>query len=69
MGRDAYEIGSERLTYKDLTSRFAAQIDRSAQLGCRYLVRTVATRGVDGPDHSAAVAKLWARFDVSERQR
>ena len=41
----------------------------SGGLGCRYLVRTVATPGVDGPDHSAAVAKLWTKFDVSERQR
>jgi hypothetical protein len=69
VGRDAYALGGERLTFRDLTSRFAAQIDRSAQLGCRYLVRTTATPGVDGPDHSAAVAKLWMRFDVSERQR
>ena len=69
VGRDGYELDGERLTFHDLTSRFAVQIDRSTQLGCRYLVRTTATRGVDGPDHSAAVAKLWARFDVSERQR
>ena len=69
VGRDAYEVGGQRLTFKDVTSRFAAQIDRSAKLGCHYLVRTIATAGVDGPDHSAAVAKLWTRFDVSERQR
>ena len=69
VGRDGYEIGGQRLTFHDVESRFASQIARSAELGCRYLVRTVATRGVDGPDHSAAVGKLWSRFDVSERQR
>ena len=68
-GRDAYQLAGERLTFRDLTLRFAPQIERSTQLGCRYLVRTVATPGVDGPDHSAAVAKLWTKFDVSERQR
>jgi hypothetical protein len=69
VGRDAYQLGDERLTFHEVTSRFAAQIDRSAQLGCHYLIKTIATPGVDGPDHSAAVAKLWSRFDVSERQR
>jgi len=69
VGRDAYEVGGERLTYRDVESRFATQIAHSNELGCHYLVRTIATRGVDGPDHSAAVGKLWAHFDVSERQR
>jgi hypothetical protein len=30
-------------------------------------VRTIATSGVDGPDHSIAIGKLWTRFDVTER--
>lgn len=69
LGRDSYDLRGERLTFRDIEARFATQIARSTELGCRYLVRTVATRGVDGPDHSAAVGKLWTRFDVSERQR
>lgn len=69
VGRDAYDVGGQQLTFRQLELRLAPQIDRSRQLGCHYLVRTFATRGVDGPDHSAAVAKLWTRFDVSERQR
>jgi hypothetical protein len=68
-GRNAYELRGERVTFRGLEARLAPQIDRSAALGCHYLVRTIATPGVDGPDHSAAVVKLWARFDVSERQR
>jgi hypothetical protein len=69
VGRDAYQLNGERLTFRDIESRLSAQIDRSRALGCHYLVRTIATPGVDGPDHSAAIAKLWTRFDVSERQR
>lgn len=69
VGRDAYDLRGERLAFRQLESRLAPQIDRSRQLGCHYLVRTIATPGVDGPDHSAAVGRLWTRFDVSERQR
>jgi hypothetical protein len=69
LGRNAYEIRGERLTFRALEARLAPQINRSTALGCRYLVRTIATPGVDSPDHSAAVVKLWARFDVSERQQ
>ncbi len=69
LGRNAYEIRGERLTFRALETRLAPQIERSTALGCRYLVRTIATPGVDSPDHSAAVVKLWARFDVSERQQ
>ena len=69
LGRDTYDVGGERMTFRALETRLAPQIERSTTLGCHYLVRTIATRGVDGPDHSAAVVKLWARFDVSERQR
>jgi len=69
LGRNAYEIRGERLTFRALETRLAPQIERSNALGCRYLVRTIATPGVDSPDHSAAVVKLWARFDVSERQQ
>jgi hypothetical protein len=69
LGRDTYELRGERLSFRDLESRLAPQVGRSRQLGCHYLVRTIATAGVDGPDHSAAVVRLWSRFDVSERQR
>lgn len=69
LGRNAYQLGDDTLVFKDLESRLAPQIERSTSLGCRYLVRTIATRGVDGPDHSAAVSRLWSHFDVSERQR
>jgi hypothetical protein len=69
LGRDAYEFRGERLAFRDIETRFAPQIARSVELGCHYLVRAIATHGVDGPDHSAAVSKLWGRFDVSERQR
>ena len=69
LGRDAYGIGGARLSYRALEARLAPQIERSAALGCHYVVRTIATPGVDSPDHSAAVVKLWARFDVSERQK
>jgi hypothetical protein len=69
LGRDTYEVSGERMTFRGLETRLAPQIERSNTLGCHYLVRTIATRGVDGPDHSAAVVKLWGRFDVSERQR
>jgi hypothetical protein len=67
LGSDAYDLAGERLTFADIESRFAPQIARSASLGCRYLVRTIATSGVDGPDHSMAIGKLWTRFDVTER--
>jgi hypothetical protein len=69
LGRDSYGLRGERLTFRGLEARLGPQIDRSSVLGCHYLVRTIATPGVDGPDHSAAVVKLWARFDVSERQK
>ena len=69
LGRDAYGIGGERLSLRGLEARLAPQIERSVALGCHYVVRTIATPGVDSPDHSAAVVKLWARFDVSERQK
>ena len=69
LGRNAYQLGDDTLAFRDLENRLAPQIERSASLGCRYLVRTIATRGVDGPDHSAAVSRLWSHFDVSERQR
>lgn len=69
VGQNAYQLGDDTLKFRDLESRFAPQIERSSALGCRYLVRTIATPGVDGPDHSAAVARLWSHFDVNERQR
>lgn len=69
LGRNAYLLGGDTLSFKDLESRLAPRIRREASLGCRYLVRTIATPGVDGPDHSAAVARLWSHFDINERQR
>lgn len=67
VGSDGYELAGQRLTFTEIESRFASQIAKSVTLGCRYLVRTIATSGVDGPDHSVAIGKLWTRFDVSER--
>ena len=69
LGRNAYGIRRRATDLPRLEARLAPQIERSIALGCHYLVRTIATPGVDGPDHSAAVVKLWARFDVSERQK
>ena len=69
LGRDRYELAGRQMSFNEVATRLAPQIDRSNELGCRYLVRTIATRGVDGPDHSIAIGKLWGRFDVSERQR
>jgi hypothetical protein len=67
LGRDRYELRPDTLTFAQIEKRLAPQIARSRQLGCRYLVRTIAVSGVDGPDHSAAIGKLWSRFDVNER--
>jgi hypothetical protein len=69
VGRNAYVLGGDTIGFKEVEQRLAPQIQRSASLGCRYLVRTIATPGVDGPDHSAAVSRLWSHFDVNERQR
>jgi hypothetical protein len=67
LGADAYEMDGERVNFAGLESRLTAQIAREQELGCRYLVQTIATSGVDGPDHSTAIGKLWTHFDVSER--
>jgi len=67
LGADSFEMGGERLNFATLTARLAPQIQKSQGLGCRYLVQTIATSGVDGPDHSRAIGKLWTRFDVAER--
>src|SRR4051812_6761637 len=69
LGRDRYELAGARMTFRELESQLAAQIARSNELRCHYLVRTIATAGVDSTEHSAAVAKLWSHFDVNERQR
>jgi hypothetical protein len=69
VGRDAYVMNGQRLTFADLQTRLAPQVERSKSLGCHYLVRTRATSGVDGPLHSAAVRRLWALFDVDDRDR
>ena len=67
VGRDGYELDGQRLSFAEIEARFAPQIATSTSLGCRFLVRTIATSGVDGPDHSIAIGKLWTRFDVTER--
>lgn len=68
LGPDAYDLDGERLSFADIESRFATQIQHAATLGCHYLVRTVAVSGVDSPAYSTAVSHLTTRFDVSERR-
>lgn len=67
LGSDRYGMGGEVLSLGDVESRFASQIRRSAELGCRYLVRVVAVPGVDSPAYSAAVSRLSTHFDVGYR--
>jgi uncharacterized membrane protein YccC len=69
LGRDLYAMQGERLTSSQVIDRLSPWIAKSKDLGCHYLVRTIATSGVDGPAHSAAVRRLWARFDVDDRDR
>jgi uncharacterized membrane protein YccC len=69
LGRDLYAMQGERLTSSQVIDRLSLWIAKSKDLGCHYLVRTIATSGVDGPAHSAAVRRLWARFDVDDRDR
>jgi hypothetical protein len=69
LGRDLYSWRGERLSSAQVFDRLSPQIVRSNALGCHYLVRTIATPGVDGPAHSAAVRRLWSRFDVDDRDR
>jgi hypothetical protein len=69
LGRDRYDFDGAVLSFRDVEARLAPEIARARALGCRYLVETVATPGVDGPEHSAAVSRLWSQFDVHERQR
>ena len=69
LGRNSYELARERTNALGISQRLDSLVARSRSLGCRYLVRTHATAGVDGPDHSAAVRRLWAWFDIDERDR
>jgi hypothetical protein len=67
LGRDLYLMQGERLTSSQVVDRLSPWVARSKELACHYLVRTIPTSGVDGPAHSAAVRRLWARFDVDDR--
>jgi hypothetical protein len=69
LGRDLYSMGGERVTSGQVFTKLSSWIDKSKILECHYLVRTIATPGVDGPAHSAAVRRLWSRFDVDDRDR
>jgi hypothetical protein len=69
LGRDSYELAGQRLNSAGVARQLDSLVARSRTLECRYLVRTHATAGVDGPDHSAAVRRLWALFDIDERDR
>jgi hypothetical protein len=69
LGRDSYELDGQRVNAAGVARQLDSLVARSRALECRYLVRTHATAGVDGPDHSAAVRRLWALFDVDERDR
>jgi hypothetical protein len=69
LGRDSYELAGQRLNAAAVARQLDSLVARGRTLECRYLVRTHATAGVDGPDHSAAVRRLWALFDVDERDR
>jgi len=69
LGRNLYELGGQRVNGANVATRLDSLIKRARSLECRYLIRTHATPGVDGPDHSAAVRRLWALFDVDDRDR
>src|SRR5262245_56122169 len=69
LGRDLYSVRGEQLTSAQVFVRLSPWIAKSKSLECHYLVRTIATPGVDGPAHSAAVRRLWSRFDVDDRDR
>ena len=69
LGRDAYGFHAEQLTSAQVFARLSPWIEKSRKLDCHYLVRTTATPGGDGPAHSAAVRRLWSRFDVDDRDR
>jgi hypothetical protein len=69
LGRDLYSMRGEQLTSAQVFTKLSPWITKSKTLECHYLVRTIATSGVDGPAHSAAVRRLWSRFDVDDRDR
>jgi hypothetical protein len=69
LGRDSYELAGQRLNASGVARQLDSLVARSRALECRYLVRTHATAGVDGPDHSAATRRLWSLFDVDDRDR
>jgi hypothetical protein len=69
LGRDRFLYDGDRLSFSELETRLDSLIRRSRRLGCRYLVRTHAVRGVDGPETAAAARRVRADFDVDERDR
>ncbi len=69
LGRDLYSMRGEQMNFAQVQTRLEPWIARSKTLECHYLVRTIPTPGVDGPAHSAAVRRLWSRFDVDDRDR
>jgi hypothetical protein len=69
VGRDRYVLRGAQVSSAQLFDRLAPWIEKSRTLDCHYLVRTIATPGVDGPAHSAAIRRLWSRFDVDDRDR
>jgi len=68
-GADRYEVNGTQMSWAQLSSRLAPQIQRSTSLGCRYLVIARATSGVDAAAHTDAVARLLRHFDVAHRTR
>ena len=69
LGRDLYSMRGEQMNFAQVQIKLEPWITRSKMLECHYLVRTIPTPRVDGPAHSAAVRKLWGRFDVDDRDR
>jgi len=69
VARDRYELKGERLSFREIRSRFAPQIARAEALKCRYLVRAHLTSGVDAVAQASAVWRLRAHFDVDDRPR
>lgn len=69
LGRDRFLYQGERVSFSDLETRLDSLIQRSRRLGCRYLIRTHAVHGVDGPETAAAARRIRTYFDVDERDR
>lgn len=69
LGRDRFLYQGDAVSFSELETRLDSLIRRSRALGCRYLVRTHAVRGVDGPETAAAARRIRTYFDVDERDR